>query len=211
MGERQTTLTERITFAEDWVGRARRQIQGGDLAHGTLTLLLAQAELQRAREVGSRDTAPGRGIGQWAVTALAVIIAASAVSMVVTPGREPLSAQAEVPVIVRLPDRYGALLQMVAVPEPAVERAPVQPAPVRAAAPALRPARPTAAAPQAEQRPHPPAPAFLASAPSAPPVQVAAMSPIVPAVEPAVTLLSAADVIDLVLAAERSLRRPADR
>jgi hypothetical protein len=209
MDARRTTLAERIGFAEDWVIRARRQIQDGDLAHGTLTLLLAQAELRRAREVGT----PGPGaVRPWAVVALGLAVVA-AVALVEFPGHAPLSAQTETPVIVRLPEGTGALLQLVAAPEPP---APAERVVVRAQAPARPPVRASVQAPvpQSEaassvgvrvRAAAPPVPA-----PAAPPAPAAA-APAAAAPAPPVTLLSAADVIDLVLAAERSLRRPADR
>ncbi|MDR7456986.1 MAG: hypothetical protein QN125_06835 [Armatimonadota bacterium] len=206
MDARRTTLAERIGFAEDWVVRARRQIQDGDLVHGTLTLLLAQAELRRAREVGTTRQAPAR---PWAVVALGIAVAA-AVAVVEFPGHAPLSAQTEAPIIVALPDRTGALLQLVTVPEPA---APVEQVIVRAVAPARPPAPAPAPALRSEAASH----VGVRSQPVAPPAPVPAAAPVsaAPAASPApasdATLLSAADVIDLVLAAERSLRRPADR
>jgi hypothetical protein len=210
MDARRATLAERIGFAEDWVIRARRQIQDGDLAHGTLTLLLAQAELRRAREVGTA----GRGsVRPWAVVALGIAVGA-AIAVLEFPGHVPLSAQTETPVIVRLPEGTGALLQLVAAPEPPapVERVVVRAqalarSRVPAPAPALAP-RSEVASPAGVRAPTA-APPTPASAPAPAPASAAPAAAAAPA--PPVTLLSAADVIDLVLAAERSLRRPADR
>jgi hypothetical protein len=220
MGNDRTGLTERITFAEDWLDRARQQIEDGDLNRGTLTLILAEAEVHRAREVTMTapvSTVPARGrvhvhaagmvIGALALAA-AVVVASAAVLQFKT----PVQARDLAPVsIVRLSAGTGEMLSIVVAPEPVVERTVEKRIILRVPVPvavAVRDDRPIA-------------PVLSEASPAAPlavtpRVAASAVVPVAPAsitaapvVAPAPALLNEADVIDLVLAAERSLRRSA--
>lgn len=217
MEDRKTALTDRITFAEDWLDRARRHIQEGNLDHGALTLILAEAELHRAREVGlpvatissARLVRP-----QWssrgAAAALIVTAVVAAVSVATSRPRAIVEAHDVAMPILTLPGATGERLRMVTaapIVQRTVERTVVRRVIVRVPVPAVigevRQAPPASIAPAAAPMgavvsPSSPAPAIPA------PAVVAA-----PAPAPAPALLSEADVIDLVLAAERSLRRSA--
>jgi hypothetical protein len=215
MDDRGTTLTERITFAEDWLDRARLQIENGRVERGALTLLLAEAELQRARETGLPAPAGSRlpRSGAWtawvAFGALAVAAAILAFTFAVASPLEPVDAHVPALEIVQLSPATGDMLRIVTVPGPVVERTVVQSKIVRVAVPV------PAAAPVRQQA----APSLASPPQSVPSRRVAAPSarvaPVVPAPQvavppaPAVTtaVLSDAEVIEMVLAAERSLRR----
>lgn len=209
-----TALVDRIAHAEDWLGRARQQIRNGHPERGALTLLLAEAELHRAREVGFAGT-PGSCAGPrqetWRplVAVAATVVAALAVGFLVF-SRPGVWAEAHnaVPPLLRLQDGAGEMLRAVTVPEPLVERTVVERTvirrvPVYESASASRPTR--AALPDTE--------AVLAApraAPAAAPVH-APTAPAQPVPAQVQSLLSDADVIELVLAAERSLRRSANQ
>jgi hypothetical protein len=212
MDKHAITLTERIVFAEDWLDRARRQLQQGEVAGGALAMLLAEAELSRAREAGLPTVRPEARARSWmswaALAALAfggLVLALSAVAAL-RPGPAALARPA-IPALT-LASGNGELLRLVRAPEPAAERTVVRSRvvriPVPVPAPARRPAPPAPAAPVAvPERQSPPAvhPSPAPQAASAPLLAPAAQ-PV-----PAAAVLSEAEVIDMVLAAERSLRR----
>jgi hypothetical protein len=218
MDERGTTLNERITYAEDWLDQARRRIQDGQVARGTLALMLAEAELHRAREAGIAPARPGAESRPWAAwTALGALALAAAVLVMSFVSHHQFmtvsdSGRASLP-IVRLSAGTGELLRIVTPLEPAAERTVVQSrvihVPVRVPVPAQPavlavPAAPPVVAPKpVAAEPAVAAPARTIAPPA--PVQPTAAAP-APAVAPAV-LLTDAEVIDMVLAAERSLRR----
>ncbi|MGH2373160.1 MAG: hypothetical protein ACRDIC_06725 [bacterium] len=213
MDDQRTVLTRRITFAEDWLARARRQVEDGEQARGILTLLIAEAEVHRARDLGTghADTMPvraGQRLGPFAAVAVAVaIVATIALSHPFGPLAWSTAAAGEVSPhpIVTLSGGNDSMLRLVQAPQ-ALERTVTVPVAVQvmvripaspltveravdrpAGAPA--PVRPTAAQP----------------APRRPEVPAAAALP--PTVSESSALLSEAELIDLVLATERSLRR----
>lgn len=200
-------LTERITFAEGWLARARQQVEAGHHDRGVLTLVLAAAEVRLAREAGrpaSRPQPRGRAVPGWIAAGMAALCAATLVFMVMPRADGPMDvAGGQAPPVVVLSGGTGAMLDLVTVPPPTSERTvtrtiivrvpvPAKKGAVTPAAPASAAARPPDRHIPAAQLPPPPAPAVAPS--SAAPQHI---------------LLSEADVIELVLAAERSLRRSA--
>jgi hypothetical protein len=215
MDERGTTLNDRIAYAEDWLDQARRRIQDGQMTRGTLALLLAEAELHRAREAGAPACARPAAGRPWAAwTALGAIALAAVVLAVSLVSHHPLvmapdSDRAALP-IVRLSAGTGEMLRLVTALEPVVERTVVQsrvihvrvPVPVQPVVPAAPAAPPVVAPKPVAAGPAVAAPARTVAPPA--PVQPAAAVP-APTVAP--SLLTDAEVIDMVLAAERSLRK----
>lgn len=235
MDDRRTLQIDRIAHAADWLVRARQRVEDGDPARGLLALLLAQAEVRRATDAGLAGLVPPRRVDRGALllaTSVAAVLAASvlvlAAGLAQTAGPPP-----EVPLpMVRLPQPAGAMLQIVQaeppaperavpglavrpVPEGAVPRFAVRPAPVpRLAASA---AAPVATGPRVGAAPGASvAPVAVRAAPAASSAPVgAAPTTALPAGAPGAAVaapppppvLSEADLIDLVLAAERSLRR----
>lgn len=226
MRERSEQLVERVDLAERWLDRARHQLESGDPGRSALTLLLAGAEVARAREEslaasGSRDgmTSHARRSAVPAAAAVVAVAAAAALLLWMPRSHVPVGGVDDAALsIVRLDGRSGSVLQMVATPTapsqvPEVKiifrtslAARVQQsgaAVIPEAAPPAPLAAPAAAgvtAPQALARP------ALGAAPAPAPVATAPLPASVQA-----PLLSEADVIDLVLAAERSLRRSANQ
>jgi hypothetical protein len=221
MDDQGKALTRRITLAEDWLARARRQVEEGERARGVLTLLLAEAEVHRAREAGMEARAlpprpaPSLRAPVAGVLAAATIVAAVALWRPFVPA-SPSSAEAgEVSPyrIVTLAAGTGTLLGLVqvqaapeervvivSVPPPGDRTRSASPSPVaspqsRRAAPASLPGTAKHVAP-GRTEPSLVAPATSVASPGA--VETPA-------------LLSEADLIDLVLAAERSLRRSSNQ
>jgi hypothetical protein len=219
MGERRVTLTDRIHFAEGWLDRARRQIRDGQVVHGTLTMILAEAELHRAREEGLPLTgvagmpaaSPPRA--SWIASGVLAAAAAALVAVIVTaPFQAPVTTDDAAPPIVTLAGGTGEMFRIITVPGPVVERTVVHPRIIHVAARPPRPALPAASVS--------PPPAVHVAPAARPSERPAAQAPPVPPTAPAVAapapavpllLLSDADVIELVLAAERSLRRSANQ
>ncbi|MGQ0568928.1 MAG: hypothetical protein ACT4P5_05245 [Armatimonadota bacterium] len=223
MEDRKTALTDRITFAEDWLDRARRQIQEGHLDHGALTMILAEAELHRAREVGlpvatisSARLVRPRWSSRGAAAALIVTAVVAAVSVATSRPRATVEAHDVAMRILTLPGATGERLRMVTAAAPIVERTiertvvrrMIVRVPVPAVIDEVRQAPPASIAPAAAPMGAVVSPSSPAPAVPAPAVE-AAPAPAAPAPAPTPALLSEADVIDLVLAAERSLRRSA--
>lgn len=218
MDKHTITLTERIVFAEDWLDRARRQLQQGEVAGGTLAMLLAEAELCRARETGllaARSEAQARCWLPWAaLAALAVGGVVLVLSLVAALPPDPAALAQPVAPTLRLASGTGDLLRMVTAPQPPTERTIVQSRVIRIPVPVPAHAR-RAAPPAPVAPPAPSAPAALPEWRSPPVVQpvpappAVSVAPPVPAAQPApaAAVLSEAEVIDMVLAAERSLRR----
>jgi hypothetical protein len=222
-----TTLTERIGFAEGWLRRARRQIQGGRIAHAALTVILAEAELHRAREqalplIGAATISrvPTRRPRSFA---LGVVLAAGGLAVValvagqlVQPPLASVSTDDPGPAIVTLSGGTGEMFRIITVPGPVVERTVVRSRVVHLAP---RPS-PRAVSSQVARRPSvgsagtvaPASVRSVAQAPPASPTSAAAPAATTAAGPVAsLSLLSDADVIELVLAAERSLRRSTDQ
>ncbi len=196
-------LTERISFAEGWLARARQQVEAGHHERGMLTLVLAAAEVRLAREAGrpvARPHPEGRALSGWIAAGMAALSAVTLIFLVVprTVGPTDVTSGQAPPVVV-LSGGTGAMLDLVTVPPPAVEktvtRTIIVRVPVKVIEDAPRQAAPGADSLVVQHMPTGPA--------APPPAQVVAASSTAP--QPA--LLSEADVIELVLAAERSLRR----
>jgi hypothetical protein len=212
MTTRDARLTERIGYAENWLGRARQRIEEGEVTHGTLALLLAEAELHRAREVDLPPSA-GPAVRPWAawaaVGALTLAAAVVVITLMLPHGWAPPDAgQHLAPAVVRLSAGTGQMLHLVTVPEPPVERTVVQSQIVRVRVPVpveiRRESPPAVAAPAPPAPVHAPPPAR--PVPAAPVAAPPAVSSPVPVPAPA-AVLSEAEVIDMVLAAERTLRQ----
>jgi len=215
MDERTPDLREQLTFAEDWLARARQQVDEGQQARGALSLLLAEAELRHARERVMASAAQGASTRtRWAGAGLAVAAAAAfiGVALLLIWAAVPMGSVAHdtssVPVVV-LGGEIGSMLRMVQSPQDPVERTVIKPVIFRITAPsapavALVPAPPSAPAAALAPAPRPQVPTAVTPA-----VAPAATTPVppAPAAAPAPMLLSEADLIELVLAAERSLRR----
>ncbi len=229
MGDDRTVLTERIAYAESWLDRARRHFEDGDIDRGTLTLILAEAEVHRAREAGTAASPPAppvrtsprlRGAGA-AIAALAAACVLVVASVAALKDKAPVEARDAAPApVVRLSAGAGDMLRMVVAPEPVTERTVERTVErtierrviLRVPVPMVIPARDDRRA-----RPVLPVPQIAASQPAGPQVAVSttvsaapdSAPAVAPAAAPAPVVLNEADVIDLVLAAERSLRRSA--
>lgn len=221
MDERSASLTERIALAEGWLDRARCQIRDGQVVRGALTMLLAEAELQCARDSGlaravAARRSPGRPWTTWTAIAALVLAAATALAISlanVDPGVAGEGLISTTP-IVTLSAGSGEILRLVVVPEPVVEptvveRMVVTSRIVRVSVPVPAPTSPE---PPREMTGPPPATVPVQVLPAtAPPVQAPAAPHVVAAAPAAPVLLTEAEVVDMVLAAERSLRRTGDQ
>lgn len=218
MNDECTLLRQRIAFAEAWLDRARQQLDDGHLERGVLALALAEAEMSRAREdrLGAASVPEARGAHPVAVAILAAAVAAVTalgvlpsilwrVGAIADPtATTPLPAFA-------LPATSGAMLRLVdGGPTPAVAERVVTATVIRF--------RPVAVERQDAQRPLPAvgkaAPVSQAVPPPAalPAARIVAPPPTSqPGPEPATAVVSEADLIEMVLAAERSLRRSANQ
>jgi len=67
-------VIERIGFAEEWLDRAKRHCEGGDVPRGLLTLFLANAEMTHALRM-AHETRPSRR--RWLISGFAVAAAFS--------------------------------------------------------------------------------------------------------------------------------------
>ena len=220
MMQDQTDLSERIAYAEDWLARARRQLEHGDKTRTALTLLLAEAEVHYAREIGLGSLPARRGYpwvhGAIGVLAVAGLIAGVWLSTPLPAAFVP-TADAPWPTVVALSEGTGSLLHLVQAPPSPVESRTAEDAGfrMRPSHPMVRSAEPpravVIAAPAVTVTPpvvklQAPAPVVAAPAVTAVP-PAPAPAPAVVQQQPAPAVLSEADLIDLVLAAERSLRR----
>lgn len=204
----------RIGFAERWLARARGQVVAGNLPRGILTLVLADAEVRHALEVaGARPSRPRMASPQLvrAVVIIAMLVTVSAVWLAPDPDID-IAAIDKAPPVVTLPPGAGTLLHLfspglqtpatVSVPTTSPPAA-VRETPVRIKTRVPLPHRP------ATQPMSVPASAPVTGPPqmsTAQPTPVPPSAPVVQAIRPAVPQLSAGDLIDLVLAAERALR-----
>jgi len=187
---RREHLAHHIGFAERWLRRARQEVARGDLGRGLLTLLLAEAEVHHARSGGvvleraaNRPSAVVTILGASALAAALLVGLAAALPQSDVAAVLPSSAP-----VIRFKQPVGstlALIPMVVAPAPAeVIAAPPQVSAVPGAPRTVSVRRPPVRSATATQ-----------SAPATGPA---------PVVLP--VLLSDGDLIDLVLAAERSLR-----
>lgn len=198
-------IVARIGFAETWLDRAKRQVADGNLTRGILTLVLADAEVHHAIEVAGtpRPSAAFR-VPIAVPVLLLVLVAASAFGLTRSSADPALPPDAGAPVIA-LASRVGSLLRLIPAP-PDAPGAPVTAArPVPRPAHPVRPSRPATVAPSAPVTPGSEVvPAVPASAPPvSPPPEPVVQVP--PQSTPPITL-TAGELIDLVLAAERTLR-----
>jgi len=191
-------LVRHIGFAERWLARAKQEVREGRLARGVLTLLLAEAEVHHARE----RTFPAREAALPRSPVAMTVLAAAALLALLLGGRSLLPSRVEVatglapaPAIVRFrqPGSMLALVPAVLTPEETA----ASPAPL---APAPRVVPPRAVPPKVERTRR--SPTRPAARPAPAPRHAA------PATGDAVSsaLVSDAELIDLVIAAERSLR-----
>lgn len=212
LGTHDQQVIKRIGFAERWLDRAKRQYQDGDVPRGLLTLVLASAEMTHAIRLAHPAISTRR---RWAVP---VAVAAAATAIVILAfagwplGMPAPASSAPAPIVVTLSNRIGTLLELVEAPPDPAALAPV----------------PQHAFPQVTRRPAAGVERFargterLAVSASAPvePVSVRAVQKQAPSpapaagpvIPPAGTIadysLSDEELIDLVLAAERTLRTP---
>ncbi|MDR7401493.1 MAG: hypothetical protein QN155_04635 [Armatimonadota bacterium] len=192
-------ILARIGFAQRWLERARRYYSEGNPARSVLTLALADAEVRRALEVAG--LAPRRA-ARGPALALAVL-AVAALAAVVWIGQAEISGSSQVhagPPVLRLPETSGSVLASLVLAAPAEIPAPAQ-------APLSSPARPRRSAPPAAAAPAAPAPAR--PSPPSPPPPTPQTPPEPPAVReaPARPALSLDELVELILTADRTLRR----
>jgi hypothetical protein len=217
MDERSAILTERIAFAESWLDRARCQIRDGQVVRGALTMLLAEAELQCARDsrlarAVAAHRSPGRPWTTWTAIAALALAAATALAISLANVDSGVAGEglASTTPIVTLSAGSGEMLRLVVVPESVVEPTVVERMVVTSRIVRVPVLVPAAASPEPpREMTGPPSATVPAQVPPAmvTPVQAPAAPQVVAAAPAAPVLLTEAEVIDMVLAAERSLRR----
>lgn len=220
-------VIDRIDFAERWLDRAKQQCQDGDVPRGLLTLSLANAEMTHALRA-AQPVVPRRRIGFPSVLGIAAALTLACVALATSgvPGKFALAnfwggssggegwqlgtpapeSGAEGATIVTLGGRVGSLLEFAAA-SPHQNVAPASPSPAKTqprsvrrqrSLPRVRPAtaNPSVAVSKSAIMVMPPAPRVS--------VPVAGSS----AQEQATIESGPSDVelINLVLAAERTLR-----
>lgn len=185
VSENGEQVIERIGFAERWLDRARRQCAQGNVARGVLTLVLADAEVRHA--LAAAGVSRTGGAGRYARPALALLVGVLAAGLLVAfrwPTDSAPVAPTSAPPVVRLASASGSLLDTLSFPH--------GPAIPSVAAPVPAPATPGAAARASGGVPGP-----LPTAGVPDPLVVNRGS----------LHLSVPELIDLVLTAERALRR----
>ncbi|MDQ7850000.1 MAG: hypothetical protein QN152_02730 [Armatimonadota bacterium] len=196
----QEHLVRHIGFAERWLARARQEVTDGRLARGILTLLLAEAEVHHARE----RTFPAREEVLPRSPAVMTVLGAAALLALLLGGRSLLATRVEVapglappPAVVRFrqPGIMLALVPAVLTPEETAAP-PAVAAPIPRVVPQARVASPL-------QVKRVGRPSMRPAARPAPTPRTAAAATLTSAPP---TLVSDAELIDLVIAAERSLR-----
>jgi hypothetical protein len=214
-------ILTRISFAEGWLQRAREECLDGDVGRGLVTLVMADAEVRRLLQLAAPPAPRARASLRPAVVIAAglLIAALAALQLGALALRAPVESAGLAPGLTLRPGT-GALLELLEVQQPEKVAAPQ--IPVRSAAPPAAPVR--VRVPVAQ-------PAAVSRAPSAPlvPVQVPAVQPLplpvlaatpaaaatpatppAPAASqaaPAESTVSLADLLDLVVVADRTLRR----
>lgn len=219
-------LVARIGFAERWLERAKRHLGEGDVTRSALTLVLAGAEVRHALEVAGM---PGghAGIRRQVVASAGILtlLMAAVTLAVVLPQLGPAAGVPPNPgpPVVHLAAQAGSMLALVPAPESAIRPSSVPPAPHRSA-PSRQSLRvrgqtiPATALPaRSQSRPGSdvltapvPAPAPSLTAPEPLPAPEFLATPAAPGVvqaaPPAPFALTTTELIELVLAAERTLR-----
>lgn len=189
----QYDLVRQIGFAERWLARAREEVAEGQDARGVLSLLLAEAEVHHARErtlpvQESVATRPLPLVSILGGTLLAGLLLSGLALRIPSPPVarwEVPAALSPAPPIIRFKQSVGSTLALIpVVVAPIEQRAPASIRPLETAGRAVGEKRPVVR-PAVNRVPVAPA----AAAPAAAPV-----------------LVSDSELIDLVLAAERSLR-----
>lgn len=188
---RRDHLTHHIGFAERWLARAKGEVARGDLGRSLLTLLLAEAEVHHAR---LQEATPAAAVPRphplmtiLGTTALAATLLAGLAAAL--PRSDVTSVLPPSPPVIRFKQPVGSTLALIpmvvapAVPTQVISAPPRVPAVTGAARVPVR-RMPVRAAVLPRNVP--------ASAPDQP------AAPVV--------VVSDGDLIDLVLAAERSLR-----
>ena len=88
MAEERERICAHVKAAKDWLGRAESSLEKEEDVRGGLNLMLAEAELQRARE-----TRKGKRFGRFLAPALAVLLALGGIAL--QRSAEPMAAPAE--------------------------------------------------------------------------------------------------------------------
>lgn len=88
MAEEREKICAHVKAAKDWLGRAESSLEKEEDVRGGLNLMLAEAELQRARE-----TRKGKRFGRFLAPALAVLLALGGIAL--QRSAEPMAAPAE--------------------------------------------------------------------------------------------------------------------
>lgn len=217
-------VLSRIAFTERWLARARSQVVSGNLPRGILTLVLAGAEVRHALEVAGAGPAPPRrrlALLVPAALGLVVLAALAAVTVARHPGDETALAGGPAPRIVTFSARTGELLNLIPLPVSSAALTPASQPPAATTAPVRKAVRSRSRAPAPAVAALQPAPAVRATGPGQPGAGSAtplAPTPAAAAPSPAPQRsaaqagpasganLTLGDLIDLVLAAERTLR-----
>ena len=88
MAEEREKICAHVKAAKDWLGRAESSLEKEEDVRGGLNLMLAEAELQRARE-----TRKGKRFARFLAPALAVLLALGGVAL--QRSAEPMAVPAE--------------------------------------------------------------------------------------------------------------------
>ena len=88
MAEEREKICAHVKAAKDWLGRAESSLEKAEDVRGGLNLMLAEAELQRARE-----TRKGKRFARFLAPALAVLLALGGVAL--QRSAEPTASSAE--------------------------------------------------------------------------------------------------------------------
>ena len=88
MAEEREKICAHVKAAKDWLGRAESSLEKAEDVRGGLNLMLAEAELQRARE-----TRKGKRFARFVAPALAVLLALGGITL--QRSAEPTAAPAE--------------------------------------------------------------------------------------------------------------------
>ncbi len=190
----QHDLVRQIGFAERWLARARQEVVEGRHARGVLSLLLAEAEVHHARERGLpvqeatawRPTLPMTILGGTLLAGLVFGVLSLVAPLLPPAGRLEVPASLPpAPPVIRFKQPVGSTLALIPAAIVPVQQNAVLPVRVEIQSPAVRQRRPVV---------RPAVSHVSAAGPGTTP------APAAPA------LVSDGDLIDLVLAAERSLR-----
>jgi hypothetical protein len=219
-------ILTRIGFAERWLQRAREECLDGDVGRGLLTLVLADAEVRRLLQLA----VPPAPRPRWrrlplVATAAGLVVAVVMALQLGVPALRAAPAESAglAPGLLLRPGTgvllipleaagSGQTVEIVSVARSSTVASPVhvRRSMVRRAAGSVSPGPAQEAVVPAAQKPQPAPPRLFASPPP-PQTPIPAPTPAaVPAVTPAPAhsaSLSVADLLDLVIVADRTLRR----